>query len=79
MIKVIAARKGLELGTHRSVSEFMSNLDKEIPELGLWDMFIKARELHSNFYEDELPPERVKQHSEAVKELIEKLRRIQVT
>ncbi len=32
MIKVIAAKRGLELGMHRSVSEFMSMLDVGHPE-----------------------------------------------
>ena len=36
MIKVIAARRGVEVGTHRSISEFMSMLDIEHPEMNLW-------------------------------------------
>ena len=77
MIKVIAARRGLELGTHRSISEFISMLDVEHPELNLWTLYTKANNLHMNFYEDHVPPEKVKEDSEAVKELIEKLQRIQ--
>ena len=77
MIKVTAARRGLELGTHRTIADFISKLDYEYPELNLWNLYVKANDLHINFYEDNMPPERVKEHSEAVKELIEKLRRIQ--
>jgi len=77
MIKVIAARRGLELGTHRSISEFISMLDVEHPELNLWTLYTKANNLHMNFYEDHVPPEKVKEDSEDVKELIEKLQRIQ--
>ncbi len=78
MIKVIAAKRGLELGTHRSISEFVSVLDVEHRELNLWTLYTKANNLHMNFYEDHVPPEKVKEDSEAVRELIEKLRRIQV-
>lgn len=76
MIKVVAAKRGLALGTHRSIAEFVSKLDREYPELGLWTLFLKARDLHMNFYEDDTPPDRVKEHSEAVKKLIEKLRNV---
>lgn len=76
MIKVIAAKRGLELGTHRSISEFISTLDKEHPQLGLWDLYIKANNLHMNFYEDHIPSEKVKQDSEAVKQMIERLKQI---
>jgi len=77
MIKVIAARRGMELGTHRSISEFMSMLDREHPEMNLWILYTRANNLHINFYEDHVPPEKVKEDSEAVKELIEKLQHIQ--
>jgi len=77
MIKTIAAKRELELGTHRSIADFMSNLDHEYPKLNLWTLYVKANELHMNFYEDNMPSDRVKEHSEAVKELIEKLKRIQ--
>jgi len=77
MIKVIAARRGVEVGTHRSKSEFMSMLDIEHPEMNLWILYAKANNLHMNFYEDHIPPDMVKEHSEAVRDLIEKLQRIQ--
>ncbi|MGH9878796.1 MAG: PaREP1 family protein [Nitrososphaerales archaeon] len=77
MIKVIAARRGLELGTHRSISDFISVLNAEYPEMNLWTLYAKANNLHMNFYEDHIPPDMVKEHSEAVKELIEKLQQVQ--
>jgi len=76
MIKVIAAKRGLELGTHRSISEFMSLLDSENPQQNLWVLYTRANNLHMNFYEDHVPPERVREDSRAVQELIEKLQRI---
>jgi len=77
MIKVLAARRGLELGTHRSVSEFIVTLAVEHPELDLSTLYAKANNLHMNFYEDHIPPEMVKEHSKAVAGLIEKLQRLQ--
>ncbi len=40
-------------------------------------LYTRANNLHMNFYEDHVPPEKVKEDSEAVKELIEKLQHIQ--
>ncbi len=77
MIKVIAARRGLELGTHRSISEFIVTLAAERPQLDLHTLYAKANNLHMNFYEDHIPPEMVREHSKAVTELIEKLQQIQ--
>lgn len=77
MIKAIAARRGLEIGTRRSISDFIIVLDKEHPELKLLTLYAKANNLHMNFYEDHIPPAMVEEHSEAVKELIEKLGNIQ--
>jgi len=77
MIKVIAARRGLELGTHRSISDFISMLDAEHPALDLSTLYAKANNLHMNFYEDHIPPDMVKEHSEAVRDLIEKLQHIE--
>jgi hypothetical protein len=77
MIKVIGAKRGLELGTHRSISDFVATLDEQYPELKLWALYQSANILHMNFYEDIIPPAKVRENSEAVKELIEKLRGIQ--
>ncbi len=35
MVKAVAARRGIELGTHASLWDFVSQLDKEHPELRL--------------------------------------------
>ncbi len=42
--------------------------------MNLWTLYSKANNLHTNFYEDHVLPEKVKEDSEAVRELIEKLR-----
>ena len=77
MIKIIAAKRGLKLESHRSLSDFIMILDAEHPEMNLPALYAQANTLHINFYEDNMSPEIVKKYSEAVKELIEKLQRIQ--
>jgi hypothetical protein len=78
MIKVVAAKRRLALGTHRSISEFIAQLDKENPQMNLSVCYAMASTLHQNFYEDNIPPELVKDYSKGVEELIEKLQEIQI-
>ena len=73
MIKLVAAKQGIELGEHKVLWAFMSELDKKYPGQNLWTLFEKARLLHMNFYEDEIPAERVKEYGEASRELIRQL------
>ncbi len=53
-------------------------LDVEHSELNLWTLYTEANNLQTNFCEEHMQPKKVKEDSEAVKELIEKLRRIRV-
>jgi uncharacterized protein (UPF0332 family) len=73
MVKAVAAAKGLELGEHRNIIEFVQELSKEHPELNLTDALAKARYLHTNFYEDELPHEVNAAYADTVKEAVDKL------
>ncbi len=57
MVKAVAAAKGIKLGEHTNIIEFVQELSKEHPELNLTDALAKARYLHKNFYEDEIPHE----------------------
>ncbi len=74
IIKAVAARRGVALGSHRSLGEFVEKLHKEHPEWNLMRAFNAANSLHMNFYEDWLPPGIVRDGAEAVHELVEKLR-----
>jgi len=76
MIKAVAAKRGVRLGTHRSLGDFVEKLDKENPRLDLMDAFLQANALHTNFYEDWLPPYAVERGSKAVREMVEKLNRL---
>ncbi len=74
MVKAVAAKRGLTLGTHRSIAEFVDRLDEEHPELDMARGFDAAQVLHINFYEDHLPERTVTARAKVVREFIEKLR-----
>ncbi len=73
MVKAIAAAHGEKLGTHRSIAQYLLQLDKEHPELRLHDAFAHADKLHTNFYEDHLPPEDVARSAEVIKKAIRQM------
>jgi len=74
IIKAVAAKRGLRLGTHRSLGEFIVKLQKEHPEWGLIDAFSIANNLHMNFYEDWMPAEIVERNAQTVRDFVEKLK-----
>ena len=73
IIKAVAARRGLELGTHRSLGEFVSKLQSEHPDWDLVPAFGLGNALHTNFYEDWLPPDHVELYGDVIRHFIEKL------
>lgn len=73
IIKAVAAKRGVELGTHRSLGEFVSRLQKEHPEWDLVPAFGLGNALHMNFYEDWLPPDHVELYANVIREFIERL------
>lgn len=74
MVKAIAAKRGVTIIAHRTISEFVSKLDKERPDLGLALSFHVANNLHTNFYEDWLDPEMVKKGAEAIRTFIKNMK-----
>jgi len=76
IVKVIAAKRGVELRTHRDLWEFVTKLRTELKDPELSRLFLQANYLHQNFYEGILPPEAVKDGAGAVKEFIEKLEKL---
>ena len=74
IIKAIAAKRGVELGTHRSIGEYVSKLAKENPRWYLIQGFSISSALHTNFYEDHMPPDHVKADAEVVKDFVGKLK-----
>ncbi|MEM0349995.1 MAG: PaREP1 family protein [Candidatus Caldarchaeum sp.] len=76
MVKAVAAARGIMLGTHRSLWEFVHKLDEERPGMNLIEGFRAAESLHVNFYEDHLPEKVVELTVEQVKEFIEKMKKL---
>jgi len=74
MVKAVAARRGIELGTHASLWDFVSQLDKEHPELRLKRDFSYAGNLRQNFYEDWLGRDYMEEGLTIMKSFVEKLR-----
>lgn len=76
MVKAVAAERGVSLGTHRSIAEFVSRLQKEHPELDLNIPFHVANSLHTNFYEDHLTGDQVTRGAEVVRDFAKRLESI---
>lgn len=74
IIKAAAAARGLSLGAHRSLGEFIERLDQKDPDWRLLRAFNAANSLHLNCYEDWLPPAVVRDGAAAVRELVAQLR-----
>ena len=72
-VKATAARRGTSLRTHVDVWNFILRLNREHPGKEIFMLFTVADHLHSNFYEDELPPEAVAESLPKLKELNAKL------
>jgi len=75
VVKTVAARRGVTLRAHRSISQFVAKLDDEHPELGLAAEFGVANNLNTNFYEDWLAPRMVEKHADVVRSFIRKMER----
>ena len=73
IINAVAAKRGVELGTHRSIGEYVSKLSKEQPSSNLIQGFSVASALHTNFYENHMPANHVKANAEFVEEFDKKL------
>lgn len=76
IIKAVAAKRGLELGSHRSLGDFVVKLHREHSDWGLMGTFREVNALHTNFYENWLPPEVVVDGAKVAKDFIEKLKKL---
>jgi hypothetical protein len=74
MTKAYAEKKGRHLKGHADLFEFVEELEEKHPKLGLYHLFLDANHLHSNFYEDDLPPKAVNELAKSVKAYIKKLK-----
>ncbi|MFQ5759221.1 MAG: PaREP1 family protein [Candidatus Bathyarchaeia archaeon] len=76
MVKVVAAKRGVELKTHGDLWRFVASLHSELKDPELSKLFLQANYLHQNFYEGILPAEAVIAGGEAVKQFINKLEKL---
>lgn len=78
IVKVVAMkRENKRLGEHRLLFDYVSKLDQEFPDLNLKFLFMAARTLHTNFYEDELSQDYVKETGyKVVTEFVDKMKKI---
>jgi len=74
IVKAAAARRGVVVRAHRSISEFVSKLDEERPDLELALLFHVANSLHTNFYEDWFDAKMVVKGAEAVRTFVERMK-----
>ena len=76
IVKTVAAKRGIELRTHRDLWQFVADLRAELKDPEVSRLFTVANYLHQNFYEGIMPPETVMDGAEAVKQLIGKLEKL---
>ena len=69
-VKAVASDRGISLGTHRSIAEFVAKLSEEHPKWRLRDAFRHAESLHINFYEDHLPEDYIIESKKVIEEAI---------
>lgn len=74
IIKAIASKHRVKLGTHKSIAQYASKLHNEHPELKLIDAFKHAESLHINFYEDHLPEDHIRISADVIKRTIPNLK-----
>lgn len=53
-LKALAASRGIHLKTHNQIRNYVNDLTKDLKDKEIYDAFIKANYLHTNFYESEL-------------------------
>ena len=75
IVKAVAEKMTRKTKTHGDLWDFVIELDKDHPELGLMHDFYDASHLHSNFYEDDLRPEAVQVGAQSVRSLVRKMQR----
>jgi len=76
IVKVVAAKRGVDLKTHSDLWDFVTKLRIELKDPEISRLFSQANYLHQNFYEGIMPPQAVKDTADAVKEFISKLEKL---
>jgi uncharacterized protein (UPF0332 family) len=76
MVKALAERRGWEHRSHAELFRAVGRLVQETGDRRLQELFHAASSLHTNFYENWLPPGAVEIGLDQVEELVSKLGRL---
>ena len=72
-IMAIAQRRGWPHGTHRSLSQAVQRIARELDDLEMRGMFSMAEQFHANFYHGHLEGFQVEDYREEVRLFINRL------
>ena len=72
-VKAVAAVKGVRLKVHRLLRDYAESLSKELDDKSIYDYFLHAESLHSNFYESDLELKDVVRIADEVRMTVGKL------
>jgi len=75
-IKRVAAKRGLRLGKHGSLWDFINKLSQERGDKDIIRFFHTANSLHRNFYENQMNREVIAVAKEDIEQLIDRLGKI---
>jgi len=72
-LKAVASGKEIRLKSHRQIWDYARELSKSLNDKDIFDQFLYANSLHSNFYESELTVEDVAILADGIKSTVAKL------
>ena len=72
-LKAVAASRGIILKNHRQIWNYTESLTKELGDKSIYDAFIHANYLHTNFYESELELRDIRRAAEDISMVRDKL------
>jgi len=75
-LKAVAASRGIVLKDHRQIWNYTESLTKELGDKSIYDAFIHANYLHTNFYESELELRDIRRAAEDIRVAVDKLLRL---
>jgi len=75
-LKAVAASREIVLKNHRQIWNYTETLTKELGDKSIYDAFIHANYLHTNFYESELELRDIRRAAEDIRMAVEKLLRL---
>ena len=75
-LKAVAASREILLKNHRQIWNYTESLTKELEDKSIYDAFISANLLHTNFYESELELRNIRRAAEDIRVAVDKLLRL---